>query len=385
MQTQTSSPTPTPSRAIAETAVRQWEMYTPPSAPSGSRGTLVILGEAPGADEEVAGIPFIGQAGKQLDLLMAEAGLDRREWHILNTFLKRPPENNLKDPSWTLNKTEWKREYGSVPYGPSALKKRHLRPEHHWQVEELRRRLEELKPDLILAMGSTALWALTGEDAITTYRGSFWLSPYGLAIATLHPASVLYQYSNRPILWADLVKVRKHFEGTLPPPLKRRLWIDPTFAEIAACYARFKMRPVANELGVDIETAPSIAQITSISYSFADEGIVIPIWDKYAVTAERQNYWPTAEDEVKAWRWIQKFAELPHVKVMQNGMYDAQYLMDAPIDIRLRNWRHDTSVMQHSYQPELKKDLGTLGSLYLNEPSWKHMRSRSAEDNKGDE
>lgn len=357
-------------------------MYTRPTASTSK--TLVILGEAPGADEEASGIPFVGSAGRQLSEVMTLAGLNRAEWHILNTFIQRPPNNDLKDTSWTLNKTEWKREFGGSPYGPPALKKRHLRPEHHWQVAELSQRLRELKPDLIVAMGATALWALTGEDAITTFRGTFFTTPLGRCLATLHPASILYQYSNLPIVWADLVKVRLFLEDALPPPLKRRLWIDPTLKEIEEVYERFSKRPATDECGVDIETAPSIAQITSISYSFADEGIVIPIWDRYAIDPAKQNVW-SVQDEVKVWRWIDRFAKLPHVKVMQNGMYDAQYLMDAPVDIRLANWTEDTAVMQHSYQPELKKDLGTLSSLYLNEPTWKNMRAKAADDNKGDE
>lgn len=365
-------------RNAALDAARSWDMCTTPTV--SAYRTLVIIGEAPGAEEEISGIPFIGSAGKQLTEAMTTAGLDRREWFILNTFLKRPPDNDLKE--WTLNKTEFKREYGYVPTTP-ALKKRYLLPEHQWQITELQERLRILKPDLILAMGATALWFLTGNDAITQWRGTFFTSPYGRAIATLHPASVLYQYSNLPLLWADLVKVRLWLAGELPQPVRRRLWINPTFDEIAACYARFAAQPL-ERLGVDIETCPSIDQITTISYSSATEGICIPIWDRHCYDADRQNYWPEVRDEVLAWRWIDRFAKLPNPKVMQNGLYDAQYLLDAPVEIRLRNWCDDTSLLQHSYQPELKKDLGTLASLYLNEPSWKQMRA-SAKDAKADE
>ncbi len=365
-------------------AERGWAMHTSPTVQS-SR-TLVILGEAPGADEEKVGIPFVGAAGKQLSESMAQAGLDRREWHILNTFLQRPPNNDLSHPDWTLNKTEFKKEYGYVPSG-APLKKRFLRPEHQWQVAELHQRLAALRPDLILAMGATALWALTGESAISQWRGNFFASPFGRAIATLHPASVLYQYSNMPLLWADLSKTRLWLSGELPPPLKRRLWVNPTFAEIEAVYNRFRFRRVnrRDPMGVDIETAPGLGQITMVGFGFADEGICIPIWNKHAYKEELQNYWPTAEEETKAWRWIKAFCDLSHFKVMQNGLYDSQYFLDAPIQIRLKNWRDDTAVLQHSYQPELPKALGTLSSLYLNEPSWKQMRLSAKDVNKADD
>lgn len=352
-------------------------MHTSPTVQCSK--TLLILGEAPGADEERSGTPFVGSAGRQLTETMESAGLDRRQWHILNTFTQRPPENDLT--RWTLNKTDFKKEFGYVPSTP-PLKKRYLRPEHQWQIAELQKRLRVLKPDLILAMGATALWALTGQDAITQFRGTFFTSTYGRAIATLHPASVLYQYSNLPFLWADLVKVRLWLEGKLPAPLRRRLWINPTWAEIEAFYSRLQSTPEVL-LGVDIETCPSIDQITTISYSTASEGICIPLWDRYNYQGSH-DYWPTVADEVRAWRWIERFAQLPNPKVLQNGMYDSQYLLDAPIEIRLKNWIHDTVLASHSYQPELKKDLGTLASLHLNEPSWKQMRS-SAKEGKADE
>lgn len=359
-----------------------WEMFTQRTVPDDRN--MVILGEAPGADEERLGTPFVGSAGRQLSESLASAGLNRAHFHILNTFLKRPPNNDLKE--WTLNKTQWRKEFGNAatPTDPPPLKKRFLRPEHVWQIEELRARLRALKPDLIIAMGATALWALSGEDAITSFRGNFFNSPYGLAIATLHPASVLYQYSNLPLLWADLVKVRMWLDGTLPQPLRRKLWVNPTFGEIAAVYARWRARP-DELLGVDIETCPSLGQITTVSFATETEAICIPFWDRSCFEPARQNYWGTTALEVAAWRWVERFAKLPNPKVMQNGMYDSQYFLDAPIPIRLKNWRDDTALAQHSYQPELPKALGVLASLYLNEPSWKQMRAAAKDENKADD
>jgi len=181
-----------------------------------------------------------------------------------------------------------------------------------------------------------------------------------------------------------LVKVRMWLEGSLPQPLRRRLWVNPSFREIEAVYRRWLAGNTDAPMGVDIETCPVIDQITTCSFSFEQEGICIPIWDRYAITPEAQNYWPTPADEVKAWRWMERFAQLPNPKVTQNGLYDAQYLLDAPVSIRLKNWRDDTAIMQHGYQPELPKALGVIASLYLNEPGWKQMRT-SAKDAKADD
>jgi uracil-DNA glycosylase len=371
---------------------------TPGSSSSTSAtSTIVLLGEAPGADEERQGRPFVGLTGKLLrETLLPEANLDADSFHILNTFVRRPPDNNLD--LWTATKTDWKKQNGffppQAPTGTSAGeplgKKRYLLPEHYWQLVELDRRLNELKPDLIIAMGSTALWAISGQAGISNQRGNFFDSRYGRAIATYHPSAVARQWSFRPLVWADLNKVRCWIDGTLPAPLKRKLWINPSFSEIANVYALFNRNP-SWLLGVDIETSPSTDQITCISFATATEGICIPIWTKDGGLAasgqtgfDDTNYW-SLDDEVKAWRWIARFAQLPNPKVLQNGLYDCQYLLDAPIDIRLRNAHDDTAVMMHAYQPELPKALGTLSSLFLNEPSWKQMRTSVKDENKADD
>lgn len=364
--------------ALSPAPLRSWKMYARPLRETGR--TLVILGEAPGADEERYGQPFIGPSGELLrKRLFPDAGLDVSNWHILNTFEQRPPNNDLD--KWTANKTELKK-FGLTPQG-DPFRKRYLLPEYRWMLEELDTRLKELKPDLILCLGGAALWAVSGESAITNFRGNFFQSRYGTALATFHPAATLRQWSNMPLTWADLKKVRLWLEGTLPAPLKRRLWVNPTFAEIENLYWRFKAHPNWL-LGVDIETAPSTGQITTISFATAREGICIPFWDRYAA-AGHENYWPTVEDEVRAWRWVDRFSRLPNAKVMQNGLYDMQYLLDAPLPVRVWHTRDDTAIMQHALQPELPKALGTLSSLYLNEPSWKQMRTKTKDMNKADE
>lgn len=344
----------------------------------------MLLGEAPGADEEREGLPFVGASGKLLrEDLLPSAGLDAETFHILNTFIERPPNNDLEQ--WTATKTELKKlgQLALAERLPIMAKKRYLLPEHHWQIAELWRRLDELQPDLIIAMGATALWAVSGSTGIGNFRGNFFKTRWGLAIATYHPAAVARQWSFRPMVWADLSKARRHLEGTLPPPLKRRLWINPTFQEIANVHALFNRNPHWL-LGVDIETSPAIGQITCISFATAHEGICIPLWDKDAAP-EQANFWPTVEDEVRAWRWIERFARLPNRKVLQNGLYDMQYLLDGPIDIRLYNAVDDTAILMHSLQPELPKSLGTLSSLFLNEPSWKQMRTALKDENKADD
>lgn len=354
-------------------------MWTKPLSPQPGGKTLLILGEAPGAQEESENTPFVGASGRLLTGLLANAGLDRAHFHLTNVFQLRPQDNKL-DLHWTANKTEHKK-LGLIPRG-APLQKRYLLPDYWPQVEATRQRLLELQPDLVIGVGAKAQWLLTGDDRIGTFRGTFFNVPWlnCPALTTFHPAAVLREYKMLPVVLMDLIKVRLFLTGELQQPLRRRLYINPTWDEIELVY--HQLRATREPLGVDIETCPSIGQITTISFSTPTLGICIPLWDKDAVGVEPSVYSP--RDEVRAWRWIDRYAALPNTKILQNGLYDMQYLLDAPLPIRLRGKIEDTAIMQHAYQPELRKDLGSLASFYLNEPSWKQMRT-SAKDAKADE
>lgn len=342
----------------------------------------LIVGEAPGEEEQRTGIPFVGASGQLLNKLLAQVGFAREDFNITNVFSERPPENDLKK-HWTVTKTDLKKAGYSTLDRLPPLNKRYLLPELEHHVHRLKAEIEALNPDFILMLGATALWAVTGESRITQNRGTILALPNGrTGLATFHPAMVLRQWDQRPLVWADLLKARKHLSGTLPPPLARRFWIDPTFEEIELVYNHFASTPEWT-LGVDIETDPRIGQITTISFGTPAEVICIPFYNKNTLP-DLCNYWHTAAEEAKAWRWVMRFGALPNKKVGQNFLYDHQYLL-LDMDIRVQNVQDDTAILQHSLQPELPKALGVLASLYINEPSWKFMREATKDDNKADE
>lgn len=422
-----------------------------PARNSSSR--LLIIGEAPGEEEEKQRRPFVGPSGKLLDSMLEQVGFSRGDFHITNVFSNRPPENDLKK-HWTLTKTELKKlgypNTGRLP----TLNKRYIHPDHEPELERLAQEIDELDPEFILLLGGTALWALTAEGRITVNRGALvpvfrpirpgmsvhqpllnpdvkstldyqppqlpsptsvsaakdhpfspaspsqelalrgrqssqasllpeWAASRSArwALPSFHPAMILRQWDNRPLLWADLIKARRFLADQLPRPLSRRLWVDPTFSEIEEVYNRFLHSSA--DLGCDIETDPRIGQITMISFGTPEEIICIPFFNKNTL-AHLCNYWKTAKEEAQAWRWVIKFSRLPNKKVLQNGLYDTQYLLE-DFDIRLRRYDDDTAILQHCIQPELPKALGTLASVYLNEPSWKFMRESEKDANKADE
>lgn len=160
---------------------------------------LVFVGEAPGADEDKQGLAFVGRAGKLLTDIITAMGLSRDDVFITNVIKSRPPENRDPKIEEILN----------------------CRP-------FLRRQLELIRPEVIVALGAHAARTLLESDlAIGQLRGRFHeyrfsenASPAKL-MPTYHPAYLLrnYSYDNRKRVWEDMVKVLK--ELGLPVPERK--------------------------------------------------------------------------------------------------------------------------------------------------------------------
>ena len=157
---------------------------------------LVFVGEAPGADEDVQGRPFVGRAGQLLTKMIHAMGLKREDVFICNTLKCRPPNN--RDPK--LDEI-----FNCLPY--------------------LKKQLEILRPEVIVALGAHAARTLLDTDlAIGKLRGRFHEyrfsenAPAARLMPTYHPAYLLrnYSYDNRKRVWEDMQKVIQ--ELGLPVP-----------------------------------------------------------------------------------------------------------------------------------------------------------------------
>ncbi len=144
-----------------------------------AKAELVFIGEGPGHDEDLQGLPFVGRAGKLLTQMIDAMGLERREVYICNVVKCRPPENRPpeKDEIATCS-----------PF--------------------LLRQLETIRPKVIVCLGSVAAQALLGTNrSISHYRGE-WLEFRGARLmATYHPAYLLRNPNAKGDVWKDLQKV----------------------------------------------------------------------------------------------------------------------------------------------------------------------------------
>jgi len=151
------------------------------------RARIMFVGEAPGADEDAQGRPFVGRAGQLLDKIIAACGLRREEVFIGNILKCRPPENREPRPDEIIN---------CLPY--------------------LQRQIEIIQPDVIVALGGHAAKTLLNTvKPIGQLRGQFQEYYGGIGrppiklMATFHPAYLLRNYSeqNRRYVWEDMKKV----------------------------------------------------------------------------------------------------------------------------------------------------------------------------------
>ena len=125
---------------------------------------VMIVGEAYGEQEERAGEPFIGASGLELNRMLHEAGIMRSECYVTNVVNARPPFNDIG--AWVAAKKKDISHY-HVPFRDKMVL-----PIVTAGYERLQREIEMVKPNVILALGNMAMWALTGAWGITKWRGS---------------------------------------------------------------------------------------------------------------------------------------------------------------------------------------------------------------------
>ncbi|MDD2554561.1 MAG: uracil-DNA glycosylase [Desulfotomaculaceae bacterium] len=146
---------------------------------------LMLIGEGPGADEDLQGRPFVGKAGQLLDQILGAINLDRfTHTYIANVVKCRPPGNRAPKPEEAGQCLPW-----------------------------LFRQIELVSPDLIVLLGSTALQNLIDPEVrITKMRGQWLVSKSGIKIMpTYHPAALLRDMSKKRPVWEDFQKVREEY------------------------------------------------------------------------------------------------------------------------------------------------------------------------------
>ena len=161
---------------------------------------IMFVGEAPGREEDIEGLPFVGRSGKLLDRMIAAIGLDRTNAYIANVIPWRPPGNRTPTPQETQI---------CLPF--------------------IQRQIELVNPDVLVTLGNPSTQTLLStREGIMKTRGRWFDYDTGTrvirALATFHPAYLLRSPSYKRMAWQDLRAIAKALaaEGASPHPEERR-------------------------------------------------------------------------------------------------------------------------------------------------------------------
>lgn len=326
---------------------------------------LALCGEAWGEEEQRQGKPFVGASGRELDRMLAEAGIEREECYVTNCFNQRPPGNKIE--AFCAGKKEV--THSLPPLFPGKF----IRDDYLFELQRLYAELRSVRPNVVVCLGNTAVWALLGSTGISKIRGTVARSVVpGLDVKCLpsfHPAAILREWSLRHVTVLDLRKAKRESEWPEVRIPKREIWIEPTISDLGEFYDRYIAD--CSELSFDIETVAD--QITCIGFAPRNDlALVVPFTDN---RTHGGSYWRDRDSEVAVWRFVKRVLNHPCRKVGQNILYDIGFLW-RQYGIAVRNVAEDTMLLHYSLLPESEKSLAFLGSVYTSSPEWKSMRGR---------
>ena len=148
------------------------------------KSKIMLIGEAPGANEDQEGLPFVGRAGALLDKMLASINLNRKNVYISNIINYRPPEN-----------------------------RRPTDEEVNRYMPFIKKHIEIINPKILVLLGSTAMNALIGNDIVISKARGKWIDKeFGSCktsvIITFHPAFLMRQPAQKKMAWIDLKMIR---------------------------------------------------------------------------------------------------------------------------------------------------------------------------------
>lgn len=299
---------------------------------------IMLVGEAPGKDEDEQGKPFVGVEGQYLRSKCKQAGFNLNDCYVTNTVHVKPHKNKY----YTLKKAD-------LDEGRNEL----IKDINNW------------KPNIIIAVGAQALDLLTGKDKVNAYRGTVLPSKFveGYKVfATIHPGYIFK--GNRKydiVLKSDLEKA---LEESAFPEIRypeRNIEVIDSISQTLDILKDWSN--VDFPIAIDIETAGG----RLVAYGMADS-------KKHAYVIPKELC-----ENTKVLHAIGEFAKSSTPKIFHNALYDvfhnAYYHK-----ILNNNIYFDTMLAEHAIFPTLPKSLAFCSSFYTNQPYWKEEGKEIMDD-----
>lgn len=323
---------------------------------------IMLVGEAFGETEERSGIPFSGQSGLELNRMLQEAGILRNECYVTNVINARPPRNDL---------TAWFPEDKKSITGRMVQRQgKFVDPIVAEGLEMLSKEIALVKPRVIVALGGTALWALTGNESIVKWRGSLlnpeqgsvgWVlsGPQPIFLPTYHPSAILRMWEWRAIAVLDLKRAAKELRSGPTSVPSWQFILRPSFDKVLSTISMLRgmVERGPTWIDLDLETKASHISCCGLSWS-KTEAICIP----FMIPEDRGGYW-LLEEEARIVTALYRLLTHPNCWVRgQNLLYDAQYTH--------RRWhfipnvKQDTMLSHHVLWAGLPKSLAFQASMY---------------------
>jgi len=319
---------------------------------------LMIVGEAPGYDEDKEGRPFVGPSGRLLNKFLAEAGINRSQCYVTNVVKVRPPDN----------KFDRLREFGLSPVD---------------YLPELWQEIQAVAPNCILALGAIPLKFLTGRsgkgNSITENRGSI-LQLTGQAkhlckvVATYHPASLLHLRGSevadplqRLFMQADFRRAVEESASLDFNYLARSLIVARNSHDTWRFLERNRKRKM---MALDIEVQYSIPTVLGIAFS-KEEALAVPLLDFPSQFNDGECLCSSPRDVAQSVHAIYSHVEKSGIDIIgQNFKFDHDKA--EPRGLRVRGHIIDIMLIHATLYPEFPKSLEFMASIHTREPFWKN-------------
>lgn len=311
---------------------------------------IYLLGEAPGAVEDATGRPFQGVAGKTLNFLLSQAGILRTECLVGNVARRKPPQNDISHFFLDSKKTK-----------PS--------PELSSWIEQMKAEIAANRPNVIVALGATALWALTGEHSISKFRGFVMktdFTPETKVIPTFHPQAINYDWKLSFTAIQDLRKAKYHSTFPEIPKDNRTLHSSPSYSEFIDYLNHILSNP-NDPIAVDIETSQPGTHISIIGIADSPTNAF-----SFKILNGHEPVF-SIDKEIALWQKLNSVLTTVPL-IMHNGGYDAAVLAHNN-GIFCKNFFFDTMIAAHVLWPEAPRSLSYCASICLDVPSWKETSS----------
>ncbi len=334
----------------------------PGEGPEGAK--IMFVGEAPGEHEEREGRPFVGPAGKLFNTMLEKAGIDRTECYVTNVVPERPGVKSNDIKSWCdLSKTVPVVSADFLSYRDVLVGKIICR-----------------RPNVVVPLGATALWALTGRKDITKVRGSI-LPSVEHAPDRVVRTKVIPLVHPSWILRGKYVGSKAGERGMQPWFFRYYTHHDLLRVKREAQRAEFSEKPVLHtrcnlsQLGmsrllelpigpiaIDIETACEEVSCISLSNGMHTASIAF-------TSIEEQGHIFSEEKELDVWLQIGRLLESQTPKIFHNASYDVSFLAQRyGFDVRAID---DSMVMTAVLHPEFPYGLDFVTSLHTDYPYYK--------------